>query len=68
MLPVLWLPCKLPAVFPPLPSSPHPFPLCHCHLEVTAMLTLPATHLEHTRSSCGQCWTKRCPAEPGIRV
>lgn len=43
MLPVLSLPCKFPAVFPPLPSSPHPSPLCQCHLEVTATAH-PASH------------------------
>lgn len=40
---------QTPDFFPSLPSSLHLFPLCHCHLEVTALPTLPATHLGHTR-------------------
>lgn len=40
---MLPLPCKLATLFPSLPSSLHPFPLCHCHLEVAATAH-PASH------------------------
>lgn len=69
-LPVLPLPCKLPAVSSPLPSSPHPFPLCHCPLEVTATAHPAGTPLGHTRHGWGILWAaleKRHPTEPGVR-
>lgn len=60
--------CHFPAnsrLFSHLSPAPHtPSPCASATSRSLPLPTLPATHLEHTRGSCGQCWTKRCPAKP----